>query len=138
MAVRLEKYNNRVERCILFLRVFNTGLLLGALCILLFKFVKVDERLRGQDPSDKVDEIQQIALVLACISIGVIALQLVSNAVLIRYLNRKERVMAEKLDEEASVYSGEKCKLIFICCAFCVSFFIDIVYDAFAIKRFTG
>ena len=57
-----------------------------------------------------------------------ILLVIASNASLIHYLNKKERVMAEKLGN-ITVFKNEKIKLFLIALVFVVSYAIDISYE---------
>ena len=53
---------------------------------------------------------------------------IISNTALIIYLNRKEKVMAEKLGKDSSVYQSEKIKLLIIALLFVLSYVSDLMY----------
>ena len=79
-------------------------------------------------PDEKFIEIKELRYYFEAFNALVIFMLIISNTALIIYLNRKEKVMAEKLGKDSSVYQSEKIKLLIIALLFVLSYVSDLMY----------
>lgn len=130
---RLLKYNTRVERVILALRIFSSVLIIASVAtalILFASFDKIDLYL------ERLDKIKSLRHYFAWSSIGIVMLLIVSSLLLIVCLTKKENVMSDRLGKDGNVYASEKAKLATMSFVFGVSYLIDVLYDLFVIKHY--
>ena len=76
----------------------------------------------------KEEKMSEMGWWVAWSNVLMIALVLASNASLLYYLAKKERIMAEKLGS-VTIFQNERIKLILIALVFVISYVIDIAYN---------
>ena len=110
----------------------STVLIIGTVGVTCWKFIMIDRNLgligscsASEHLSEKEDQMTKMRYWIAGSNLLMILFVLASNASLLFYLNKKERIMAEKLGN-ITVFKSEKIKLILIALVFVISYAIDI------------
>ena len=85
---------------------------------------------------DRYTELEELRWWFRGSNLLIILLLILCNTVLIVYLKRKERIMADKLGRDSGVYQSEKVKLISIALLFVLSYILDVAYEIYVLSKY--